>query len=88
MSGVDFLEEMLLPNRSGGKELFKVGREMENAERLRFAIEQLSLALGHIPIEAEFAKGRVASMISALQIELNEINQWNYKAHTLRTTRA
>lgn len=88
MSGVDFLEEMLLPNMYGGKELFKVGREMENAERLRFAIEQLSLALGHIPIEAEFAKGRVLSMISALQIELNEINQWNYKAHTLRTTRA
>ena len=75
MSGVDFLEEMLLPNMYGGKELFKVARERESAERLRFAIEQLSLALGHIPIEAEFAKGRVASMISALQVELNEINQ-------------
>jgi hypothetical protein len=75
MSGVDFLEEMLLPNMYGGKELFKVARERESAERLRFAIEQLSLALGHIPIEAEFAKGRVASMINALQIELNEINQ-------------
>jgi hypothetical protein len=75
MSGVDFLEEMLLPNMYGGKELFKVARERENAERLRFAIEQLSLALGHIPVEADFAKGRVISMISALQIELYEINQ-------------
>jgi len=75
MSGVDFLEEMLLPNMYGGKELFKVARERESAERLRFAIEQLSLALGHIPIEAEFAKGRVASMISALQIELKTNEQ-------------
>jgi hypothetical protein len=75
MSGVDFLEEMLLPNMYGGKELFKVARERENAERLRFAIEQLSLALGYMPVEAELAKSRVLSKISSLQIELNEINQ-------------